>query len=332
VISAQDHELFRRLVDGAERFVLTTHIQPDGDALGSEYGLASYLAQRGKQVRIVNRDPTPESLCFIGADGPPAEVYDSAVHDSAFLTQDLVVLLDNSVPDRLGRMAPVMGRVAARTLCIDHHPAREMPWAHVILDQASCATAMMVYRLAREAGWIPDRGAAEAIYVGLATDTGFFRFNSSGPEAYEVAAELVRLGADPARVYAAIYERNSLAFTRLMGHALADVRVDGGAVASVVLTREMIEKVEGADVDTSEITTALLAMAGIKLALLFRELDRGQVKVSLRSKDTLDVHRLAGEFGGGGHRNASGIVTAGTLEDVVRRVVQRATALAAAGG
>ncbi len=303
-------------------------MHPDGDALGSQCGLARFLLAQGKQVRIVNQDPTPQLLQFLEDDGYPVETYDPETHDPVLGDSDLIVLVDNSAPDRMGRMESIMLDTAGRTLCIDHHPSRETPWSRQILDEGACATAIMIYELVRGCRWNLDSRAAEAIYVGLATDTGFFRFNSADARAYQIAAELLRLGADPAQVYRAIYERNSLAFTQLLGHALAGVRVVGGGnVACVQVTRELIEKLDAADVDTSEIMTVLLAMDGISVALLFRELPGNQVKVSLRSKGELDVHSLAGEFGGGGHRNASGIVLDGELDAVARRVTDRATAL-----
>jgi phosphoesterase RecJ-like protein len=327
MIDAADHARFRQAYEGATTFVLVTHVQPDGDALGSEIGLAHFLLAHGKRVRIVNQDPTPELLRFLETDRCAIEVYDADVHDAPLRGTDLLVLVDNSAPDRLGRMERIMGECASRTLCIDHHPARDTPWSRQVLDERSCATAAMIYRLVRGAGWTPDGAAAEALYVGLATDTGFFRFNSTDVEAHEIAAELLRLGAVPAKVFQAIYERNSLAYTRMLGHALTGVRVLRGAVAFVAITRELVERLDAVDVDASEITTTLLAMDGIRVALMFRELDRGRVKVSLRSKGAIDVHCLAGEFGGGGHRNASGIVTDGILDDVVRVVTERAATL-----
>ena len=328
MIPPESHALFRDLCASSQRFVLTTHMHPDGDALGSQCGLARFLLAQGKQVRIVNQDPTPELLRFLEDDDYPVETYDPDAHDQLLRDSDLIVLVDNSAPDRTGRMESIMLAASGRTLCIDHHPSRETPWSRQILDEDACATAIMIYELVRGCRWTLDSRAAEAIYVGLATDTGFFRFNSIDARAYRIAAELLRLGADPARVYRAIYERNSLAFTRLLGNALAGVRVVGrGDIACVRVTSELIEKLDAADVDTSEITTALLAMDGISVALLFRELSGNQVKVSLRSKGELDVHSLAAEFGGGGHRNASGIVLDGELDAVARMVTDRATAL-----
>jgi len=239
-----------------------------------------------------------------------------------------VFLVDNSAPDRLGRMEPVLRGAAGHTLCIDHHPTRDAPWADNIVDVEYCATTAMIYDLAGACGWKPDLKAAWAIYVGLVTDTGFFRFNSTNARTHEIAADLLAIGVDPARTYQEIYERNSPAYVRLLGHALAGLRLDaGGAVASVLITAAMIRDLHAEDVDPTEITTPLLAMDGVKVALLFRELEQGRVKVSLRSKGPLDVHRLATEFGGGGHRNASGIVMPGKAEDAIRAVTERAAAL-----
>lgn len=322
------HETFSRLLDSARRFVLTTHVNPDGDAIGSEIGLARYLLSLGKEVRVVNPDATPRFLEFVVESGPTPEEYDPAVHDAVVDAADALVLLDNSAADRLGRLEPLVRRYAAKAWCIDHHPTKGTPWAENILEERASATAAMVYDLTRHRGWTPDRAAAGALYAGLATDTGFFRFNSTSPEAHEIAAALMRAGAEPARCFREVYERNAPAFTKLLGRALSGLRLDaGGAVASVRITREDVRASDAEAVDTSEITTPLLATDGVRVVLLFKELDGGRVKVSLRSKGGLDVHALAAEFGGGGHRNASGIVLQGGLEETSERVVARAAEL-----
>jgi len=332
MLSNEAHQMFGRVCDGAENFVLTTHINPDGDAIGSEYSLGRYLASRGKRVRIINHDPTSESLRFITDDALPHHCYDPGEHDAVLAEADRIVLVDNSAPDRLGRMEPVMVSLAERVFCIDHHPMRGAPWAETIVDVESCATAAMIYDLITGAGWKPDLAAAEAIYVGLATDTGFFRFDSTNARAHEVAAELLAAGVSPARVFQRIHERNSVAFTRLLGHALSKLEVvPDGTQAWVTLRRELIDRLDVDDEDTSEIATSLLALAGVMIVMLFRELADGRIKVSLRSKGTLDVHRLAIEFGGGGHRNASGIVMPGSLEQVVATITERTARLIDSG-
>ena len=332
MITPKDHAAFRALLARAKLYVLVTHVNPDGDAIGSQVGLGRYLRSLGFEVRIVNQDETPPEIRFLEFDGPFAEAYDPARHDGLLDASDAIVLVDNSAPDRLGRMeAPVRSR-AAKTFCIDHHPTRSTPWAGNVIDTSASATAVIVHELVRAGEATPDRAAAEALYAGLATDTGFFRFNSTSPRAFRVAAELLEAGADPTRCYREVYERNTPAYTRLLGRALAGLSLaTGGAVATVGITLGMIDACGAAGVDTSEFTTPLLAVDGVRIAMLFRELPGGKVKVSLRSKAELDVQRIAAEFGGGGHRNASGIVMPGRFEDIVEAVTARAVALAADG-
>jgi len=332
MITQDDLRAFRELIGRAKLYVLVTHVNPDGDAIGSQVGLGRYLGSLGGEVRIVNQDATPPDLRFLEFDGPFGEAYDPARHDGLLDAADAIVLVDNSAPDRLGRLeAPVRLRTA-KTFCIDHHPTRATPWAGNVIDTSASATAVIVHELARAGDWTPDRASADALYAGLATDTGFFRFNSTSPRAFRVAAELLEAGADPTRCYRELYERNTPAYTRLLGRALANLSLSvGGAVASVGITLAMIDACGATGVDTSEFTTPLLAVDGVRVAILFRELAGGKVKVSLRSKGELDVQRMASEFGGGGHRNASGIVMAGDFADVVARVTARAEALASDG-
>jgi phosphoesterase RecJ-like protein len=330
MISAADHALFARLCDGADNIVLVTHINPDGDGLGSQISLVSYLKSIGKHPRIINCDPTHDILQFMTDPAALPEHYDAERHDPVITSADLVLLVDNAVADRLGRMERVIVEVSNRILSIDHHPVREAPWKYAILDEGACATAVMVYELLTATGWTPDLVSARALYVGMATDTGFFRFNSTNAQAHRVAAELIELGVEPASLYGAINERNSEAYTRILGHALKDLRMDaGGAVATVIISNQLVVTLGAGDVDLAEITTSLLAMDGVLVALMFREFPDGKVKVSLRSKGKLNVHLLAGEFGGGGHRNASGILMDTPLERLVELVIDRASAMLA---
>ena len=328
MIGTAEVERFRRAVDDVRSVVLVSHINPDGDAIGSELGLARFLASRGKTVHIVNQDPAPESLDFLDLDGFVLEIYEPARHDPLLRTIDRVVLVDNSAPDRLGRMERPMLDAAGRTLCIDHHPTRDAPWGESIVDEDASSTTAVIYELVQACGFEPSRSAAQALYVGLATDTGFFRFNSTSPRAHEIAADLLRLGVDPAAVYQRLHERNAERYLRLLGHALAGLRIDGaGQIASVEIPRALVATLGAETVDPTDILNVLLTLDAVKVALLFRELGDGRVKVSLRSKGPLDVHRLASEFGGGGHRNASGIVLAQPLREAVGLVVGRAETL-----
>jgi phosphoesterase RecJ-like protein len=326
-MNERDHALFREIVERGERFLLVTHMNPDGDALGSELGLARFLLARGKQVRILNHDPAPPVLAFLDRGDVAVEIHDPAIHDASTVADhDRIVLLDNSAPDRLGRLEPALREAASRVLCIDHHPTRGTVWGDLILDVGSSATAAMIHELVVAAGWMPDPAAAEALYVGIATDTGFFRYNSTTSRALRIAADLMDAGVDPAACYRRIYERNSAEHTKILGRVLSDLVLGAdGRLVSVRIPRSLA----GVDteLDVGEMATPLLAIDGVRVVALFRELDDDRVKVSLRSKGSLDVHALAATFGGGGHRNASGIVTGGSLEEVAGRVLAGAEAL-----
>jgi phosphoesterase RecJ-like protein len=332
MIPRDGHAAFRTLLAEAKLYVLVTHVNPDGDAIGSQVGLGRYLQSKGFEVRIVNQDATPEEIKFLEFDGPSAESYDPSRHDGLLDAADAIVLVDNSAPDRLGNLESAVRARSAKTFCIDHHPITATPWKGNIIDTTAPATAVLIHELVRGEGATPDRASADALYAGLATDTGFFRFSSTSPRAFRVASELLEAGADPTRCYREVYERNSPAYTRLLGRALSGLSLAGGdAVATVGITRSMIEASGAAGVDISEFTTPLLAVDGVRIAILFRELADGKVKVSLRSKGELDVSRMAAKFGGGGHRNASGIVMPGRFEDVVSAVTEAAVALVDSG-
>lgn len=328
MIPAEGHETFAKVLEGARSIAILTHVNPDGDAIGSEIGVARFLLASGKEVRIVNQDPTPETLRYLEEDGPVAEPYDPSVHDALFEAVDLVLLVDNSAPDRLGRVEPVALRHRDKVLCIDHHPTKGTPWRWNVLEDRASATCAMIFELVRARSFTPDRACARALYAGIATDTGFFRFSSTRAETHDVAAELVRLGADPVRCYAEVYERNPPEYTRLLGHALASLQLQaGGKLASVRIPLATLRACHAEEVDTSEITTPLLATDGVRVVVLFKELEGGRLKVSLRSKGNLDVHALASEFGGGGHRNASGIVMKAPFDEAVAQVLARAEEL-----
>jgi phosphoesterase RecJ-like protein len=174
VITSADLEAFSGLVARAKLYVLTTHVNPDGDAIGSQVGLGRFLAARGFEVRIVNQDATPADLRFLEFDGPFAEGYEAARHDALLDAADAIVLVDNSAPDRLGRMEAPARAYAAKTFCIDHHPTKTTPWAANVIDTSASATAVLIHELVRASDWTPDRPAADALYAGLATDTGSF--------------------------------------------------------------------------------------------------------------------------------------------------------------
>jgi bifunctional oligoribonuclease and PAP phosphatase NrnA len=317
----------RQEVSKARRILLTTHQNPDGDGLGSEIALASYLKSVGKTPVILNPDPIPDRYRFLDPAGE-ARAFDEGSGPETVRSCDLMVMLDNSSLNRLGGMEGTVRESSVVRICIDHHDTTDSFWTVNLIDETACATGEMIFDLVTALGGTIDLPSATAIYTALVTDTGHFRFSKTSPRSHRIAAELLRMGVDPARIYQEVYEQHAEGFVRLMGMALADCRLEsGGALAWIAVTRKQIVECRAEEADTSEMVNQLFGIRGVRLCLLFKELSDGRVKVSLRSKGTLDVNRVAGRYGGGGHQNAAGAVLGGPLEDAIRRMVTDAGAL-----
>lgn len=320
-------ERVRTQVGRARTILLTTHQNPDGDGLGSEVALAAHLKRAGKQIWILNPDETPERYRFLD---PSGEIRGFAGDADAqrIRSCDLVITLDNSSLHRLGNMEPGIRDSGVPSLCIDHHTTTDSFWQLNVIDETACATGEMIYDLVKALGGIIDSHSAMALYTAMITDTGNFRFSKTSPRSHRIAAELLALGVEPARVYELVYEQQPEGFVRLAGVALSGFRLEAeGRLGWIALTRKQILECNAEQADTSEIVNHLFGIRGVRVCLLFKELPEGRVKVSLRSKGNLDVHGIASTYGGGGHQNASGAILAGSLDVVVARVVADARTL-----
>ncbi len=211
---------FAEIVQKHERFLLTSHIRPDCDALGSELGMAGVLEAFGKQVLIVNGQSTPRNLLFIdptrrikaiGVDVQPADL----------ASYEVLMVLDTSAWAQLGAMGDVIRATAAKKLIVDHHVSGDDLGAELFKDTTAEATGRLVMQAAEQLGVELTSEIATPLYAAIATDTGWFRFASTKPDTLEAAAELMRAGAKPAELYTALYERDSLARINLVGRTLA---------------------------------------------------------------------------------------------------------------
>jgi phosphoesterase RecJ-like protein len=303
--------------------VLSTHVNPDGDGLGSQLGLRHYLASRGIAARIVNNDPVHRKYRFLtGVDH--IEVYDPAKHRSLIVEASLFFVLDNSSPDRLGRVLEPARASKAKKVCIDHHVTTDPFWDVNCIDMEAPASGQLVYEMIRALGGRITAEIAQPLYVAYVTDTGHFRFSKTTAQVHRIIGELMDTGAiDPPRIYRALFEGVSPGLNRLVAAALDDTHYEyGNRFAWARLTREQLESHGGVDEDTGDLVNMLLSVEGVVASALFREVEPGRTKVSLRSLGDVNVHALAERFGGGGHRNASGITMAVPLEEGVRRVVE----------
>ncbi len=320
-----DAEAALRLLSTHKTFVLTTHINPDGDAIGSEVALAAFLSDSGKIVTIINHSPTPAVYDFLDPE-KTIRTYLPGRDQPIISTADVIVLLDANQPDRMGSMeADVMASGAVK-VCIDHHPDPS-PFAQVTLvDEDATSTGEIVYRLLTS-GPHPALSPriASALYTAIMTDTGSFRYPRVDAELHRMIARLLECGADPVDLYSKVYERWSEGRIHLLGETLAGLKSTAeGKIASVCITREMLKRTGTSEEDTDNFTTYPMSKEGVRVGILFLELDEG-VKISFRSRGDIAINALAREFGGNGHRNAAGARIPGArLADIVPKVLHAA--------
>jgi phosphoesterase RecJ-like protein len=320
-------------IRAARSIVLGTHINADGDGLGSQIALDLFLQQVGRSSRIVNSEPVPDKYRFLKG-SERVRAYDPAIDAAAIRNADLFITIDNSSVERLERVRTDVEATTALKACIDHHSMVNPFWDLNCVDTDACASGQLVYELIRSMGGRVTPEMAEALYVSYVTDTGHFRFPKTGPGAHREVAELMEIaGIDPARIHSEIYERSSPAMSTLTGLALSSMRLEyGGAFAWMHLTRDQVATCRGEEEDTGDLVNLALAIEGVRAGALFREMPDGKIKVSLRSKGSLDVHAIASSLNGGGHRNASGILMATGLGEAIRTVVSGFRGLLAGNG
>jgi phosphoesterase RecJ-like protein len=316
-------QLDRELVAG-RRVALSTHMNADGDGCGSEVALARLLAQRGLDVRIVNPTPWPALFDFLVDGDVKQQTHKGA---AALKNIDLLIVLDISDVKRLGTLADTVRKLDIPKLVIDHHIASDDPAGNIILtDVTACATGELVYDLACELDLEITPRTAQALYSAILTDTGSFRFSNTTPRCHAMAADLLASGVDPEEMYVRIYASAPAGRVRLLADVLATLGVDEKhGLAWLSMSAGALEQYGVRQEDLDGIVEHARSIAGTRMALLFRDLGYGKVKVSFRSTGEVDVNAFARQFGGGGHAKASGALIAGSLEEVRDRVLAAAT-------
>jgi bifunctional oligoribonuclease and PAP phosphatase NrnA len=298
------------------RFLLTSHINPDGDAIGSALGLARLLRSMGKGAVVWNRDPIPTIYRPLpGSDRVHTGEEPPAGFPDRF---DAIVVLECPSPDRTGLEEHLSARPVIN---IDHHLGNQLYGSVNWVDSAAPAVGEMIYRLSQGLKLTLDPETASCLYLTLVTDTGGFRFSNATPAAFEAAAALVREGAHPEQVSQWLYESQPLGVVRLLGEMLRSLEIhEGGRVATGRLTRAMFETAGANPGDSEGLIDSIRSIAGVDAVALIREKEDGAHKVSLRSRGEVDVEKIARHYGGGGHRNAAGFSLEGDGEEIRRQV------------
>jgi phosphoesterase RecJ-like protein len=305
------------------RVAISTHMNADGDGCGSETALARLLAQRGMDVRIVNPTPWPSLFDFVLGD----DVRDDTARGAAALRDiDLLIVLDISDVKRLGNLTDAVRALTVPKMVIDHHIASSDPAGSLMLaDVTACATGELVYDFATVLSLDITPDVAQSLYVALLTDTGGFRFSNTTPRCHAIAGDLLDIGVDPEQMYVRVYASAPAGRVRLLAEVLSTLGVDQAAgLAWLSMNAGALEKYDVRQEDLDGVVEHARSVAGTRMALFFRDLGYGKVKVSFRSTGEVDVNAFARQFGGGGHAKASGALISGTLDEVRDRVIAAA--------
>ena len=312
----------KSLIDTHQAFLLTSHVRPDCDALGSELGMAELLRSMGKEVSILNADPTPPHLAFIDPDEQIQSL--AGDHQPPDLARfDVMVVLDTSAWNQLGEMGDLLRHADQPIVVIDHHASAEELGTAVFKDATAEATGRLVVDLAEFLEVPISRKMAAPLFAAIATDTGWYRFPSTSGDTLRVAARLIDAGAEPAAIFRALYEQDSIARVKLRGIALSRIVTEmNGRLAHTYLRSGDFQQTGALPGDTEDFINMALAVAGTEAALIVIERDQGEVKASFRSRSGLDCSRVAARFGGGGHKAAAGATLVGPLERAQREAIE----------
>jgi len=301
-------------------FLVSSHVNPEGDAIGSILALGLVLKNLGKRVEIFNQDPTPEVLSFLPGAG---EIIHRAPENVLF---DVALALDCGDKARLGEEFGKVKKIG-KTINIDHHVSNRYFGDINLVDPTASSASEILFDLLR---YIPvklDCAVAENIYTGILTDTGSFHYSNTSPKTFSVAKSCLVAGVDPWKVAEKVYESQPLARLRLLPLVLATLEIeDGGRLPYVVVTQKMLEQSGASAALTEDFVNFPRSVKGSEVALLFREISPGKYRVSLRSRGSVDVARIAGEFQGGGHPQAAGCTVEGHLSEVKGKVLERVKA------
>jgi phosphoesterase RecJ-like protein len=307
----------RAIVDAIrarQRFVISSHARPDGDAIGSELAMAFALRALGKQVRVVNHDPAPPAMIvFPGV--PEIEIADH-VGDG----YDAAIVMECGDLARTG----VTGLDRFFVVNIDHHPGNtafgQINW----FDAGASACGEMVFDLVRALGVPLSHDIAMHIYLAILTDTGSFHYSNITPRTFEICRETLEAGVDPVAVARDVYDSNNMGRLKLFGSVLGGMQLDpAGRIAIVYLDHEMARAAGGTYEDTEGLINLPLTVKEIQAVVFFKQLEDDRYRVSMRSKGEIDIGAIAKEFHGGGHKNAAGCTVPGPIDTLQKLFLEK---------
>jgi bifunctional oligoribonuclease and PAP phosphatase NrnA len=315
-----DTELFRRaveLIDQAGSILITTHTKPDGDACGCVAALTDVLRMKGKTVRPLLLSRMPSWYTFLFDEKVPVlrdDLQVSDLTDGPFGQVDLIVIVDTDSYSQLPHFETYLRQTKAPILVIDHHVTSDKLGRVEIVDTKAAATGLVAYDFLIWTGWPLSERIAEALFVAIATDTGWFEYANTDSRTFRRVAELIDLGVNPAVAYDKLYQNFSYSRFKLMLAMLNRLELhQDGRFAIQMILQEDLQRTGASYEDTENFINECHRIESVKVSTLLVELKDGRVRCSLRSRGRVDVSEVAAKFGGGGHKNAAGTFLPGPI-------------------
>lgn len=297
---------FYSLINKHSSFIITTHVNPDADAIGSELAIAGILKQLNKKYKIVNTSKTPYNLKFLDKQNE-IEYYDESIHDNFSDQFEVAIFLDLNWLNRTVRLEKEFRKFSGLKVCIDHHTYPEGFGDLEIIDDSKSSTGEIIYDLIKDNKQISlNENIALSLYAAIMTDTGSFRYSKTNSNLHKKVAEILKFNLDPEIIYDQIYGQFKFSRIKLLGEALQSISLsDSGKTSYMIVTQDSLKRLSAEESDVDGFVNFALTTIGVKIGILFFELKDG-CKISFRSKGNIEVNKLAKKFGGGGHRNAAG--------------------------
>lgn len=317
------------LISSSSNVLITTHSRPDGDACGCIVAISDVLAALGKKNRALMLSPMPEWYEFLFTEKVPVLGEDIQLDE---LIQgrlgefDLIIIVDTNSYTQLEKFSQYLNQVRTPVLIIDHHVTADGLGDVELVDSDAAATALIVYDLLKFANWSVTEKIAEALFVAVATDTGWFQFSNTDSRVYRSCAELIDAGAKPIKIHHNLYQNFSHPRFNLMLAMLntLELHLDGRYATQHILQRDF-QQTGATHKDTENLINECKRISTVEAAALFVELKDGRIRCSLRSTGAVDVSKIAARFGGGGHKMAAGTFLPGPLEEAKKIILTEMT-------
>lgn len=305
-----------------DNFILSSHEEPDADGLGAEYSLASALIALSKTVKIINAEPYNKNYMFLDKKHLITNLLETDIDDNYIITSTLILLDTNDIMFT-GEIADKVISKAKEILIIDHHEVKEIPDAYFCSIPEASSTSEIVFYIIKTMGCKISEDIAQALFTGIVFDTGSFAYAKTSLRTFEAAVELVKSGANPAKIHSALYESSSISVLLLRKEVMSSLELfSDNKIAVQIMNKATLHRSGASYQDSEGLINIPLQAAEIEVSVFLKENEEGTLRCSLRSKGRVNVAQIAQSFGGGGHKSAAGFKSPFSIDIIKEKVLK----------